>query len=324
MHNLFKTHTRRKAFLTLLGAATLSIAAAGKIIGIDADHFQYLSFWEHLDKNNPFNLTRFEPGFVWAAWFAKHLTQIEYNTFIFFTTLISISIKFRLLAKRNYYPILIIGYTTSLYLLHEMTQIRAAVSLGFGYLAIEYFRKRRITFSLASMAIAASLHYSTLILCTSYLYSLIKSASPKSNRVALIATIAISTSAAAVFVSSFNQLNPVLEGYFSNVQEQQVSLLSARTLLLGFILGIALLDLRNVQTPDHALLATSSTIFILFFVFKDTPVIAHRIIEISMFSYFLWVPSMTGKRSKLALAALLTLCLYEGYRMLIRDNIFSG
>lgn len=311
---------KRPLFIAL--ALALALCAANNLLGIGPDYLQYKHIWFYLDKNNPFQDSRIELGFLLLAWLGKYILNIGVDVFIGILAFVSLVIKFRILANKNNALILAILYVFSLYLLHEMIQVRVSIALAFGYLAIEQLEKAKRANYLFLFLISISLHYSALLLAIAYVYVFITRFVKHTLTVVFFISGTV-VYAAIMLVDAMVIINPLVEIYADNRDQFNVSFLNARTILLGGMLALALTNWRDLRGKADVYVLIGLACYALFFTMHEIPVLAHRILEISFFSYFLWIGGLKNKYVRiLATSMLAILCFYEGYRMLCIDQLF--
>lgn len=142
--------------------AILIILATVREVGADRDSLSYEYLFIHYDDPNFTGALEFT--FVW-------LSRILYSLFhdvhaIFFVyALLGVTLKMtaiRRLSKLYFLPLLI--YVSYYYILHDLTQIRAAVASGFFLLALSYQIKGRKWIAFILIVCATFFHYSALCL----------------------------------------------------------------------------------------------------------------------------------------------------------------
>lgn len=155
----------------LLLAAMLIVFAAFRPEGGDRDYENYLfSFELFLEPSDYFThyfeWAFFDPMYYLIPSFIKtFISQYSYAiiTFIFFS-LLAVSLKFSGINKLSrFFFLSVLVYFSNFYLLHEMTQIRAAVATGLFLTGLYYFEKKSYLTFFILILVAFLFHYSSLI-----------------------------------------------------------------------------------------------------------------------------------------------------------------
>ena len=150
-------------FLFLL-VPFLAVAAGYRWFGEGIDYPNYILFWDQLSQSQPFAGVRFEPGFVWSAWFAKFYLDWDYGTFSAVLVALALFLKLRLILRRCDAPgIASICYFMAVYPLDEYTQLRAAVGMGFAYTAVDGLLDRKYLRAVILTALGMAFHYTAFV-----------------------------------------------------------------------------------------------------------------------------------------------------------------
>lgn len=142
-----------------------ALAAGYDWLGTSRDHANYFNLY-----NNTFGFdavlgSAVEPGYMFTVWLCKIGLGMSYSQHYTILAATSLALKFRLFWKRTDAPVVAaIVYLMLLYPIHEYTQIRAAVSFAFTYTAIDKYLDGRWRVALALLVVAASFHYSAIVL----------------------------------------------------------------------------------------------------------------------------------------------------------------
>ena len=134
----------------------LSIIVSYKVFGFDLDYSNYLNSFN-------FSFDNKEPIFNFIEIIVKWL-NLDFSAYLFLVSFISLSLKFYFFKKYGGYPILtILCYLSTFFWLHEYTQIRASLAIGFSLIfiakAIEGKHKQSLFFLIFSILS----HYSAII-----------------------------------------------------------------------------------------------------------------------------------------------------------------
>ena len=157
-----------KAIFLLLIWLFFSFAAGYHWFGEGRDYSEYLSFYSGLESKSFWVNIRFEPGFTFFAWVFKFYLGASYSTFYLVLVSLALGLKLHLIWRYTNSPVLAaLAYLMLFYPLHEYTQIRVAVAMGFAYLAIHEGLQRKIYNALILLLLALFFHYSVVVLIVS-------------------------------------------------------------------------------------------------------------------------------------------------------------
>lgn len=151
-----------KKYIYIGIGAVLILLAATKEVGIDNDSKNYEYFFLHYD--DPILSKTVEFSFLYLCKILYSLFKDVHSIF-FIYALIGISLKMiaiRKLSKLYFLPLLI--YISYYYILHDLTQIRAAVASGFFLLALSYQIRNQKKIAFTLLICATFFHYSALCL----------------------------------------------------------------------------------------------------------------------------------------------------------------
>lgn len=304
----------------------LSIAAGMRWLGQDRDYNSYLNFYESLSSNLllAFKQTRLEPGFVFLAWVSNHLIGLAFKNFLILAAAIALGIKFFLFFKRPYPWLLMVAYVPCLYLLHEMTQIRVALASAFFYLSVDSLLDKKPWQARSLFLIGIFFHSSFLIFLPLFI---IRISWLKKEKAAFLYIIILT----AIIITILNNLepikpflltfNPLTTSYIEKTYQNQLNYFSSQLVLL-FVSCVGVFAYR-VSTPNARIQIMIGIIgFMLFYTTASFPIFAHRLFEICIFSYFLWVTSVPQNFAIPATGGLLLFAAYMGYRSLFIDPLF--
>lgn len=311
----------------------LSFAAGLRWLGYDRDYDNYLNFYQSISSDFfIFIQTRFEHGFIFLAWISYNLANLEFSLFLVLLAAIALAIKIYLFYRHPYAWILLIAYIPNLYLLHEMTQIRAAIAIAFVYLAIESrfsvenSDSNRLL-SVAVFLVGLSFHVSVFIFIPFLLLpkSIIFSKKLLSFKsiflvVSLVISLSIFINFFELFSGFFEKINPLF--YIYNLKDEELNYFSLRIILSFFMTCIGIIVYRDSKETTKIYTTIGIYGFILLLFTAKTPVYAHRIFEMCGFSYFLWVTSVPRIYAIPATSLLMITGIYLGYRQLFIDPLF--
>lgn len=277
-----------KAVFLVLIWLFFSFAASYQWFGEGRDYSEYLRFYSWLKSNSFWTHTRFEPGYTFLAWVFKFYLGTSYSLFYLVLVSLALGLKLHLIWRYTTSPVLAtLVYLMLFYPLHEYTQIRVAVAIGFAYLALHKGLQGKIYNALILFFLALIFHYSVAVLVVgACLFFFLRQniylfASGVVLSLMLLAFIRLQ------FFSTFlYRLNPLTSAYIKNSS----TTIEPNLLSLSFILfGTTLVSISFDQRPwrdDYTYLWFFLSIIgmVSFVLLNDSPVFAHRIKEIFMVS----------------------------------------
>lgn len=126
----------------------------------DADTYEYI--FEHYD--DPILAKGVEKSFLWLS---SILYPAFHSIYAIFALYAFLSVPTKLYAIRKISPIIFLPlliYISNIYILHDLTQIRAAVASGFFLISIYYLSIGNKRFAFVLILVAIFFHYSSLSL----------------------------------------------------------------------------------------------------------------------------------------------------------------
>lgn len=301
-------------FIFVLG---FSLLAAVRFLGIDRDFYQYLYFFN--DLSLPYD-GRFESGFVYFSFIIKKLTR-SFTVLLFFVAFFSLIVKLYLILKLPNFWYWLIIYFLMLFPLHEMTQMRAAMAIGLGYLALHLSINRvgRVLPFLLFL-LAATFQSSILILLPFFLFPAFLA---RFDWRIFFSVVFLPVAFLYPSIEYLSYLNPMVLTALNSINEEKANPFSALNILLILIVIIGVSSAKKLPASKLPWLYLSSMGLGLWYGFMSIPVFAHRLLEITIFSYFFWIPYLPGKRRFFAMALFITLATYMFARALFIDRLFS-
>ncbi|SDO28876.1 EpsG family protein [Vreelandella arcis] len=316
--NKKKNSPRRLFFLTLtlLFIFIFSYFTAFRLLGIDRDYFQYKQFFDSLSLDYD---GRFELGFVWLSLLIKNFGW-PFCVLLFTTAYISLSAKFYLIAKLPNKFFWIGVYFLILLPLHEMTQLRVAIALGFGYLAIYFSINESLSVRVTVLAVLSVLFHWTLLVFVPFV---VFSRFLKRRRVSLLILIAFGPVVFIYFSFSFlSYLNPQVPAIVNAASEMQANPFSARNIIFLSIVAIGLANINRIQSDQLPWFYLSFFGIFFWYGMMYIPVFAHRVFELTIFSYFLWIPSLPKFSRLLAMILISLIAIYLFVSVIYLEPIF--
>jgi hypothetical protein len=281
-----------KAIFLVFVWLVLSLAAAFRWFGEGRDYLGYLEFYETFFSDDPFSEMRMEIGYVLAAWLFRHVLELDYAWFALSLVATALGLKFLLIWRITSAPLYAtVAYAMLFYPVHEYTQIRLAVALGFAYLGLHEAFRRRIWLALLLLAAGLSFHYSVaLLIGCALIYAFLRN--PVRGLLPLLICLAVAWIATAglAFIDLLQAVNPFAEAYLANLEDAPApTLLSVSNLLYLAALLVApfVLPWRSGEFALHYLLTAAA--LVAFVLLLDIPVFAHRIKELLAVSAVFWV-----------------------------------
>lgn len=270
--------------LALLGV-TFAFAAGFNLFGESRDYASYESFFVELQLKNPNEYVRFEPGFVLATWIGKFVLFLQLPAYLFMLMSVALAVKASVFMKTTYPTLTMLFYLANWFPLHEYTQVRVAMATSLLFLSFNYLFQGKRTWAAATSALAASFHGSALFAAAIVLiaYSMSK------YRMwvivpALVGTVALlPVLITGVLLPVLQGINPLLVAYINNSSEFDTpTILSGNNILTILLLALIALG-SGLKTVRHrTLFLVAFQGLVVFIVFKDIPVLAHRLKEITL------------------------------------------
>lgn len=225
--------------------AVLSIVAGQQLLGDSPDLLNYLAFYNSIGPFFDYENSRFEYGYQFFAWLA---VRIGLDYFAFTTVLVSVSLacKFYLFERYLASPLLAaLTYVLGFYLLHEYTQVRAAVGIGFALLGIHAMLERRwVAFAVLSL-VGIFFHYSMIVMPVVALASRQIKGLPilAAGGVVLLVGFALLSLFREPLVELASFLNPLASAYiYNDANVDTANILSFASIMTVGIIGWKTLD----------------------------------------------------------------------------------
>jgi len=178
--------------------------------------------------------------------------------------------------------------------IYEYTQIRCGLALGILYLGINYLNKKKFFFSILSILISISIHFSSLaIFVGSYvlenLENLFKNKLKKNNFIIfLLIIISILILFQFEIFSYENIIKRIEQGY----QARPGSIFSIRIFLLSLVtlIGIKYKKFLSQESSIWLNISILGIFIYYFFIFNIS--ISHRFVTTTFFPYILWIENL--------------------------------
>ena len=315
--------SQRKLYLFIV-TFVMSTISVLRIFGFDRDYYSYQRFYEKISIGG-FS-SRFEPGFELVANIFKLLAGTDsFVLFLFFMAFVSLYLKFSILSNIRHYLLLLPIYFMLIMPLHEMMQIRIALATGVMYWALYKSIHSDITLLKKALliGIGVSFHYSVIILIPFILFPNIFYKWPK---ILLIIVTIVPAVLINYGMDTVTYFVPFVEYYIQQVNfgnSVDINPYSSRNIIFIMILLIGMLNIQRIPKVSLPWFYVSLMGVVLWNSLMWLPVFAHRLLEITVFSYLVWVPSLPKISRIVSLGLLCILAVYFLYRALFISPFFS-
>lgn len=317
---------RSRVLLATLAGVVLAVLAGLRVLGEDRDYQQYLFVFEAMrDGALAADETRFEPGFILFNRLALLLGGGNFTVLLIGVALVSLTLKFRLLASYGKLAPALLVYVLVLLPLHEMTQIRVALALAFSYVAIAYNLEHPATHfngrSLALLALGATFQASVLVLLP---FSVGFTQRIFRRPTLCFVTFGLLPSAAVwLLMRYFVAINPLIVTYINAADEYAANPLSARNITLIVLVCIGAFSLDRMPPSRRPWYFLSLMGVCLWYGMIAVPVFAHRLLELTLMACLFWIPVLPRSRRLASWALLILFSLYQFYSLIMIDPLFT-
>lgn len=315
----------RKAVYAQILSVIMALAAGFAILGESRDYRQYQLFFESLRYGA--SDTRFEPGFVLLSKAIVSLLNPSFNSFLLVCAWIALSLKMHLLATKRNLWIPAALYVLVLLPLHEMTQIRLALAVALAYWAVDVsirhnHEKWVAVPSLLILALGASFQSSVLVMLP---FSLgLRRLFHLNDNLLLIMFFVIPAGILWLMMGGLTNFNPLVSMYWENTDEViPANPFSVRNLGLITLVFVGYLYLHRLPEDARIYFYISVMGIGLWYGMMTFPVFAHRLLELTIFSYFLWIPALPTNARILCWSIFGAVAGFIVYRAIFLDPMFS-
>ena len=301
----------------------MSIISMLRVFGYDRDYFSYLRFYE---KTYFGASSRFEPGFQFITnVFKAFMGPDSFTFYLFFIAFVSLVPKFLILKNSRNYILMMAIYVMLIMPLHEMTQIRISVACGvmFWALHISIDSKRSLLNRLMWVLLGVSFHYSSIILAPFILFPNWFNKRSKTWIIVFPLLLALAVNSSMTMIVEFIPLVGFYLDQASLVEELVINPYSSRNLVFLTLVAIGLFNLEHISDRMLPWFYVSVTGLALWYSFMWLPVFAHTFLEITVFSYLVWVPSLPFRIRIPCLVLLLVLGVYFISRIVFLNPMFA-
>lgn len=294
---------------------SLSLLASVQFFGVSRDVENYEYFFDILSRDYQ---GRFEPLFVFISMFLQWIKN-DFSFYIFALTFISISVKFYVLSRFRFFAVTAFIYLIILFPVHELTQYRVSISLAFVYLSFYTLHSnwaKWISYLIFLCAIFT--HYSVAVLLPIVLcWHFLCKKSSIGFSIFLLSAILLAVLKQFAYNGAVDLNATLLEG-----EVVSANIFSARNFILTIVLFVGLFNWSKFDPKIKPFIFVSMYGFVCWAIFYDIPVFAHRLFELSFFSYLIWVGFLSGSARRAAFSLLTILGFYLVYKYIYVDNYF--
>ena len=306
--------------LYFIAVIVLSLLVSFRIFGTDNDYQSYVNFYNNISSSFV-NESRFEPGFFFISYVTKEILGLPIFYLLFLVSFLSLYIKFKIIRINNHWLFFAFLYLISMALYHEFTQIRAAIALAFSFLALANKSEGKTLKASVLLVMAVLFHYSMLFIFVVFLLpeSWLRKDLLANKKILLHSCIVV---AIAYFSMNFFVSHiPILQLYYERADTESFNFISVRVLVLIPVLLFGLISYSEFNSFEKRCYLLSLIGMLVIPVTSFIPTLASRLFEMSIVSYFFWIPAV--RRYRLFAYSLFSfLCLYLFIRNIYLYPIF--
>ena len=317
-HVLNQMIISKRALYALLVSVLFSLLAGFRVFGMSRDYWGYQFLFESVADGDIDS--RLEPAFIFITKLFGSFFPNDFPLFMGMCAFFGLFWKLRLLTLQRYYLLPFLIYFLILLPLHEMTQIRIAMASGFAYWGIYLSIEGKKLSGFLWLVLGALFQYSVLVLLP---FVIMPERVFKYPKPLLVLVFGVAPSIILwSFVDSMDFLNPLINNYMAVADENAVNPFSSRNLILICITitGFACFSRLNYKIRPWFLISVMG--LGLFYGMMRMPVFAQRLLELTMFSYLIWIPFLPKKPRIAAWSLFILLSCYMFYRMIYLDPLF--
>jgi hypothetical protein len=319
MANYQKLTIKKKTLVVFLIAIVIAALSSLELFGVGPDRIQYEGYFNKITKYD-FD-SRYESGFEYFNIIIKTLFGSgSFPLLVFLLVFLSLFIKFNFYSRRGDWPILILIYSLCILVLYEFIQIRVAFAAAFCMISVAEACKIRSSFTRKSLwfLIALSFH-TTSILFIPFIY--LNSIFKKSNRFYILIILSL---AFLIGFFSKNILISITDGYLEALINfmakdkagEQVTIFSIRNIVLLLVMFIGFIRVKDINKNTLPFFYISLLGFVLWFGLLWFPMLAHRTLELTMFSTLVWLPEIKKDYRIIAYISLISFGSHYTYNLL--------
>ena len=212
--------------------------------------------------------------------------------------------------------------------LQEMTQMRVGIATAVMFLGIYHASIKNLTIPqrLLYVILGLGFHQSTILLAPFILFSNQVKEFTLFKLLLGISIPALTLYFVILLAQNFTETLYIIEYY---TRPEIIELLnkpnpfSSRSLTLITVLGIGLLNSRNLPSEAVPWFYVSIVGLATFFGMMSIPVMAHRFLEMTLFANLMWVSFLPMIDRYICISLLLLFALYSIYRTLFLSTMFG-
>lgn len=319
---------RYKSFTTsFLLAIIFALLAGFRVFGLDNDYFNYLRYFNSLSEHNSEYVVRYEPGFDLLARFVSTISGSNFTIFLLISSSISLILKFQLLRLKPNFPLSVTIYFLILLPLHEMTQIRVGLACGFAYWAIHLSNKRynlnknTLNWKSASLLLLGAMFQASVLILLPFCLGM-----KKIFNFNKYITILIFGCFPALFIwlliDTIGAVFPLIEFYTATIDETSANPFSSQNILFILFLIIGFIRFDFFDTSSRQWYLVSLMGMGLWYGMISFPVFAHRLLELTIFAYAMWIPALPKKERTICSILYLLLAVYLFLKAIHLEPLF--
>ncbi|WP_050873938.1 EpsG family protein [Comamonas testosteroni] len=281
-----------KRILYILGFV-LIVFAGMRANGVDRDYEGYIKWFDEAPMvmdffSNTVSVFQRDPGFLLINSIFKS-SDFSFELLIFCIAFFSVTLKVYSIQKMSPIPILsFLVYFSYIFLLQEMTTIRAGLAASIFLFSIPFLIKRRTIFYIFLIGLATTLHYSALLFL---LFLLMKNENEKPNFYIFLIILSLlmsvlGTTVDFIFVRLAElNIDPRIDYYALEFENglDKVNIYNTTwmsNLLLSLILLLNFEKMKKISGYASHIIRIHAISVILFFSFSGYPVMAFRLAEL--------------------------------------------
>lgn len=310
---------KKKILAVFLLSIVFAALSSLELFGIGPDRIQYEGYFNKITIYD-FN-SRYESGFEYFNIFIKTLFgPSSFPLLVFLLVFFSLFVKFNFYSRRGDWPILIFLYSLCIMFLYEFIQLRVAFAAAFCMISVAEACKIKPSFTIKSLwfLIALSFH-STSIIFIPFIY--LNSIFKKSNRFYILIILSLAFSVgyfSKYFLISLTDgyLEALINFMAKDKDGELVTIFSVRNIVLFLVMFIGFIRVKDINRNTLPFFYISLIGFVLWFALLWFPMLAHRTLELTMFSTIIWLPEIKKDYRIIAYITLISFGFHYSYNLL--------
>lgn len=296
-------YAHAERFAQLAVALLVASVAGFRLAGRDNDYLAYQAIYSQVLEQHYAN---YEWLFVRLIEVSGHVLHLPFAGFLVLCSFIAVVPKFWAFQRyaANFW-VAVVGYVMIYWVLHEMTQIRSGMALGFAALAIGLVYEKRWLWAIITYGIAVLIHTSLLVMAPFLMFPGIW------REVSIRRPIVVLSSFALIMLAMrfYGPIAAIVDRYVGNhgvgYGEQ---LLSIRLVLCTAISVIGLSQLKEAPPTIRPYIWMGLWASILFISFFWDAAYANRLFELAGFFMLFWIGSLRGWPGRISVTLFLGYC----------------